>query len=106
MANQTARLAVIGIHGHGATHVLNAGRVGRLVAVVDPRPPEPSSPAAADEVRWFAELDSLLAADLGLDAVVLCTPLHTHAALTTALLQAGVDFLFSSRRRHTRSLRD
>lgn len=93
MANQTARLAVIGIHGHGATHVLNAGRVGRLVAVVDPRPPEPSSPASADEVRWFADLDSLLAADIGLDAVVLCTPLHTHAALTTTLLQAGVDVL-------------
>lgn len=93
MASDVARIAVIGIHGHGASHVLNAGRVGRLVAVVDPRPPDPSSPAAAEDVRWFADLDSLLASDLSLDAVVLCTPLHTHAAMTTALLEFGADVL-------------
>jgi predicted dehydrogenase len=88
-----ARIAVVGIHGHGASHVLNAGRVGRLAAVVDPRPPEPSSPAATPDVGWFSDLDSLLDSGLSLDAVVLCTPLHTHAAMTTALLRAGVDVL-------------
>ena len=93
MAPEAARIAVIGIHGHGASHVRNAGEVGRLVAVVDPRPPEPDSPAAAPDVRWFGDMDSLLAADLDLDAVVLCTPLHTHATMTTALLRAGVDVL-------------
>ncbi len=93
MAPEAARIAVIGIHGHGASHVLNAGRVGRLVAVVDPRPPEPDSPAGAADVRWFADLDALLAAGLDLDVVVLCTPLHTHAAMTTTLLRAEVDVL-------------
>lgn len=88
-----ARIAVIGIHGFGASHVLNAGQVGRLVAVVDPRPPVPGSPADAAGVRWFAELDTLLAAELEFDAAVVCTPLHTHAALTAALLRAGVDVL-------------
>jgi len=88
-----ARIAVVGIHGHGASHVLNAGRVGRLAAVVDPRPPEPGSPATTPDVRWFADLDGLLGSGLTLDAVVLCTPLHTHAAMTTALLRAGVDVL-------------
>lgn len=89
----SARIAVIGIHGFGASHVLNAGRVGRLVAVVDPRPPVPGTPAAAADVRWFTDLDSLLAAELELDAAVVCTPLHTHAALTSALLRTGVDVL-------------
>ncbi|GAA3615576.1 Gfo/Idh/MocA family protein [Microlunatus ginsengisoli] len=93
MAPEAARIAVIGIHGHGASHVLNAGRVGRLVAVVDPRPPQPQTPAADDDVRWFTDLDSLLAADLALDVAVLCTPLHTHAAMTTTLLRAGLDVL-------------
>src|SRR6476620_9080741 len=77
-----ARIAVVGIHGHGASHVLNAGRIGRLAAVVDPRPPEPGSPATTPDVRWFADLDGLLGSGLTLDAVVLCTPLHTHAAMT------------------------
>ena len=93
MAADGAEIAVIGIHGHGASHVLNAGRVGHLAAVVDPRPPEPGSPASAPGVRWFADLDSLLDSGLRLDAVVLCTPLHTHAAMTSALLRAGVDVL-------------
>ena len=93
MARQAARIAVIGIHGFGASHVLNAGQVGQLVAAVDPRPPIPGTPAAAADVRWFADLDSLLAADLELDAAVVCTPLHTHAPLTAALLRAGVDVL-------------
>ncbi len=93
MASERARIAVVGIHGHGASHVLNAQRVGRLVAVVDPRPPEPDSPAWAPEVRWLADLDSLTGADLQLDAVVVCTPLHTHAAMTTTLLRGGVDVL-------------
>ncbi|MFT4165725.1 MAG: Gfo/Idh/MocA family oxidoreductase [Microlunatus sp.] len=93
MASAAARIAVIGIHGFGASHVLNAGRVGRLVAVVDPRPPLPDTPAGAAGVQWFADLDSLFAADLELDAAVVSTPLHTHAPLTTALLRAGVDVL-------------
>ena len=93
MAAAAARIAVIGVHGFGASHVLNAGQVGRLVAVVDPRPPVPGSPADAAGVRWFADLDSLLAAELELDAAVVCTPLHTHAPLAAALLRAGVDVL-------------
>ena len=93
MAPEAARIAVIGIHGFGATHVLNAGQVGRLVAVVDPRSPAPGSPADAAGVRWFADLDSLLAANLDLDVAVVATPLHTHGTITAALLRAGIDVL-------------
>lgn len=93
MVPEAASIAVIGIHGHGASHVLNAGRVGRLAAVVDPRPPEPGSPAAAPGVAWYSGLNSLLADGPSLDAVVLCTPLHTHAELTATLLRTGIDVL-------------
>ncbi len=93
MTPEAARIAVIGIHGFGASHVLNAGQVGRLVAVVDPRPPLPGSPADTSGVRWFADLDSLLAAGLEIDVAVVSTPLHTHAGIAATMLRAGVDVL-------------
>ncbi|MDN5803065.1 MAG: Gfo/Idh/MocA family oxidoreductase [Microlunatus sp.] len=65
----------------------------RLVAVVDPRPPERGSAAASAGVPWFADLEALLAAELVVDVAVLCTPLPTHAPLTTTLLRAGIDVL-------------
>ncbi len=89
----TATIAVIGIHGHGASHVRNALERGRLVAVIDPRPPAEGSPAALAGTPWYADLDSFLAAGIAVDVAILCTPLPTHAPMTTALLRAGADVL-------------
>jgi predicted dehydrogenase len=86
-------IVVIGIHGHGASHVRNALTRGQLVAVVDPRPPVDGSPAEAAGVAWYADLDQFLAAGVSADVAVLCTPLPTHAPMTTALLRAGMDVL-------------
>lgn len=88
-----AALAVIGIHGHGATHVHNALRRGRLVAVIDPRPPAEGSAAAVARVPWFESLDAFLSAGVGVDVAVLCTPLPTHASMTATLLRTGADVL-------------
>jgi predicted dehydrogenase len=88
-----AAIAVIGIHGHGASHVRNALTRGRLVAVIDPRPPAEGSPADVAGTAWYADLDAFLAADSSVDVAILCTPLPTHAPMTTALLRAGIDVL-------------
>lgn len=90
-----ARLAVVGIHGHGASHVLQAQLLtrrgdARLVAVADPRPAVDGSLDA--DVAQFASLAELLAA-VTVDVVVLCTPIHTHFALTTLAMEAGADVL-------------
>ena len=89
----TASIAVVGIHGHGASHVRNALSRGRLVAVIDPRPPAEGSPADLAGTPWYADLDSFLASGTGVDVAILCTPLPTHAPMTTTLLRAGADVL-------------
>lgn len=86
-------IAVIGIHGHGASHVRNALARGRLVAVVDPRPPAEDSEAALAQVPWYASLEDLLGTGPPVDLAVLCTPLPTHAPMTATLLRAGADVL-------------
>lgn len=86
-------IAVIGIHGHGASHVRNALAIGRLAAVIDPRPPAAGSEADVAQVPWFASLEEFLATGETVDVAVLCTPLPTHAPMTTTLLRAGMDVL-------------
>jgi predicted dehydrogenase len=88
-----AAIAVIGIHGHGASHVRNALSRGRLVAVIDPRPPAEGSAAEVAGIAWYADLDAFLAAGVPVDVAILCTPLPTHAPMTTSLLRAGIDVL-------------
>lgn len=89
------RLAIVGIHGHGASHLTRAHELVRrgdavLVAVADPRP---ALVGSIDEtVQQFAALDELLAA-VPVDVVVLCTPIHTHFALTKLAMEAGADVL-------------
>ncbi len=100
-----ARVAVVGVHGHGRSHlrtVRSLAAQGRatLAAVVDPRPLAGSELAAGDGdgplvpdgTPWYADLDDLLAADPP-DVVVLVTPIHTHLPLATAAMLAGSDVL-------------
>jgi predicted dehydrogenase len=88
------KVAVVGIHGHGGSHLrtvadLEAKGLARLSAVVDPREPE-DAPAP-----WFASLGDLLSADADAlpDVVVLATPIHTHLPLARAAMEAGIDVL-------------
>jgi predicted dehydrogenase len=87
------RVAVVGVHGHGASHVRQATRLaaaGRceFVAVADPKPLE----AALDGVAGYPDLADLLAAH-DVDVVVICTPIHTHVPLAELALRAGADVL-------------
>ena len=88
------KIAVVGIHGHGSSHLrkvadLENRGLARLSAVVDPREPD-DAPAS-----WFANLGDLLSADADAlpDVVVLSTPIHTHLPLARAAMEAGIDVL-------------
>lgn len=88
------KIAVVGIHGHGTSHLrkvadLEDRGLARLSAVVDPREPD-DAPAS-----WFANLGDLLSADADAlpDIVVLSTPIHTHLPLARAAMEAGIDVL-------------
>ncbi|WP_018637632.1 Gfo/Idh/MocA family protein [Parafrankia elaeagni] len=84
-------VALVGAHGHGRSHTarleqFEAQGVLTFAAVVDPNRPRTERP-------WFAGVDDLLAAGAAPDVAILCTPIHTHAPLATALMTAGVDVL-------------
>ncbi|MET1007164.1 MAG: Gfo/Idh/MocA family oxidoreductase, partial [Propionibacteriaceae bacterium] len=90
-----ARVAVVGIHGHGASHVrrtqqLAAAGLATLAAVADPRRADEG--AIEDSVREFDSLADLLD-DVEVDVIIICTPIHTHFALTKLAFEAGVDVL-------------
>ncbi|MBE1878697.1 Gfo/Idh/MocA family protein [Myceligenerans pegani] len=91
------RIAVVGVHGHGASHVRRVGELAargeaELTAVVDPREPEAGTLGGA-RATWFASLGDLLSQGELPDVVVLSTPIHTHLPLAQAAMEAGIDVL-------------
>ncbi|MEH3090037.1 MAG: PmoA family protein [Microbacterium arborescens] len=85
-------LALVGVHGYGTVHLDNLRRIGdrvRLVAVADPRPPEPG--VLPEHTRVFADLPSLLAETDDIDVVIVATPLHTHLELARSVVDRGID---------------
>jgi predicted dehydrogenase len=94
------RIAVVGVHGYGAAHVLTALRLqqqGRaeLVALVDPL----DGPIVREGRRIEAELPAIVP-DLDdvlqrrdIDVAVVATPLHTHAGIAARALRSGADVL-------------
>lgn len=96
-----ARIAVVGIHGYGGSHVLNAlalqadGRAS-LVGLVDPVPGavvrEGVTLLPEDLPRIYPTLDALLES-VDVDIVAVATPLHTHASIAEQVLWAGADVL-------------
>ncbi|ADB35354.1 oxidoreductase domain protein [Kribbella flavida DSM 17836] len=110
-AGAAPRVAVVGVHGHGTTHVrtvtgLHHTGQARFAAVADPQLPPSggsavSGPATGRVTRVeelpagtavYSDLDSLLAAT-EVDVVVICTPIHTHVPLAEKALRAGADVL-------------
>lgn len=88
------RVALVGVHGFGERHLANLARLEaagalQLVAVADPLPPQPGT--LAGPVAVFPDLEALLAAQPGVDVVILATPIQTHAPLALAALSAGMD---------------
>lgn len=89
-----ARVALVGVHGFGTHHLRNLERlqaagVVELVAVADPKPPEPGTVPGAAAV--FPGLTELLAGTPGLDVIIVATPIQTHAPLGLAALATPAD---------------
>lgn len=88
------RVALVGVHGFGESHLANLARLEEagalhLVAVADPNPPETG--VLGGSVAVFNTLDQLLAAGPVPNVVILATPIQTHAPLALAALAAGAD---------------
>ncbi|GAA2127529.1 DUF6807 family protein [Actinomadura napierensis] len=85
------RIVVAGVNGYGRNHLDNVGRLaalGRaeLAGVCDVRPP------AGLGVPVSADLPALIR-ETGAEIAVIATPIHTHAPLAVAALEAGAHVL-------------
>jgi predicted dehydrogenase len=94
-------VAIVGIHGYGASHVVHAldlqaqSRI-RLVGLVDPLVGPVVRDGRTIELAELppihADIETLLAA-VHVDIVIIATPLHTHRAVAELALRAGADVL-------------
>lgn len=91
VAVRPARVVVAGVHGYGRHHLENVRRLaaaGRaeLAGVCDVRPPSGLG------VPVSADLPALIR-ETGAEIAVIATPIHTHAPLAVAALEAGAHVL-------------
>ncbi|MGB8260848.1 MAG: Gfo/Idh/MocA family oxidoreductase [Terracidiphilus sp.] len=93
------RVAVAGAGAFGKNHLRvyreleQAGAGVTLAAVVEQDPVRAAEHAKAYGIPVFATVESLLAADLKLDAATVAVPTVHHHAVAGALLEAGLDLL-------------
>lgn len=90
----TPRVSIVGIHGHGRSHLdgaLRAHREGRirLVGVADPAGPAEALP---EVTRHFDDSTEMFDAAPS-DIAIVSTPIHTHAAIAIRAVEAGNDVL-------------
>ena len=102
---QPIAFAVIGAGAFGSNHLrvirelsAGSGDAVRLTAIVESDPARASElQADFPDVRIFANLDACLAArangEMEIHATSVCVPTSAHAAMASALLQAGIDVL-------------
>jgi len=89
-----AKVALVGVHGFGTHHLRNLERLqsqGRveLVAVADPQPPAPG--AVPPSATVYPGLEDLLGSTRDLDAIIVATPIQTHAPLALAALATDAE---------------
>jgi predicted dehydrogenase len=104
-APQSIGFAVIGAGAFGSNHLrvireLSAGSCDavRLTAIVESDPARVRElQSGFPDVRIFTSLDACLAArtngEVEIHAASVCVPTSTHAAVASALIQAGIDVL-------------
>lgn len=87
-------VALVGASGHGLWHRRLIERTPGLTlcALSDVRPPQPDPDAPLDGVAVFTDHAEMLAATAP-EAVVICTPPHTHLPIARDVLQAGFHLL-------------
>jgi predicted dehydrogenase len=91
------RVVLAGAHGHGRWHLDNLRRLAgsglvRLVGVADVRPVPAEALTGLGEPEQSADLAGLVERT-GAEITILATPIHTHAGLVEAAVQAGSHLL-------------
>lgn len=88
------RVGLIGIGGMGFVHYNCYKKLegAKIVAVADPRVELAKKKIGEDDVRVYADMDSLLANE-DIDMVDICTPSYLHADLAVKAMRAGLDVL-------------
>ncbi|TKA73369.1 hypothetical protein B0A49_04933 [Cryomyces minteri] len=95
MSSQTpVKMAVIGTGLIGPRHALSisANPEAQLVCIVDPNPAA-KSVAAKFKTTLYPSIADMLSSPHKPDAAIVCTPNHTHVALSKELLDGGVHVL-------------
>ncbi|KXS93890.1 hypothetical protein AC578_1694 [Pseudocercospora eumusae] len=96
MENSTARIkiAIIGTGLIGPRHAtsVSASPNAALHCFVDPRA-ETAAVAESFRVPWYESVQAMLQAERHPEAAIVCTPNHTHVAVATELLRAGIHVL-------------
>jgi len=87
------RFAIVGCGRIGNRHAKHIAEQAELVAVCDSDASKASSLSSTYKVPSFGELDELLAADLDIEVISICTPNGLHACQTNASLKAGYHVL-------------
>lgn len=87
------KIAILGCGRIGTRHTEHAMTVGELVAVCDNVPEKADALAAERRCRPFHDLDEMLASDVAIDVVAVCTPNGLHAQHTIKSLLAGMHVL-------------
>lgn len=87
------KFAIIGCGRIAERHSLQASKYGDLVAVCDILPEKAKALATKYHALSFNSLEDLLAQQLSIDVVVICTPNGLHAKQTIASLEAGFHVL-------------
>jgi len=85
------RVAVVGVGNMGRHHARNYDRLSgaKLEAIVDHDRERAEHLAAASGARAYGDVDELLRADPGIEAVSVAVPTRLHASIAGALLKAG-----------------
>ncbi len=87
--SNTLNIAAIGIGGMGAAN-LKACTGENIVALCDvDRTYAAKTRAAYPKAAFYVDYREMLEKEKGIDAVIIATPDHTHAAIAMAVLQAG-----------------
>ncbi len=99
MSDNAVRMAIIGINGFGANHLKqalaleDAGYV-KLEAVTDLRISEETAATLSSRgTRMYDDYKAMLAAEKQAQLVIVCTPIHLHASMGVAVMEAGFDLL-------------
>lgn len=91
---QPLRVGIVGAGGiaRGYVDVFKACEEGHVVGVADLEPEAAASLAGGFGCPWYTSHEAL-GADVGLDAVIICTPPVSHAPIATYFLERGVAVL-------------